>query len=57
MKNNKYLIMKEKRELVLEGKNILVCVGKSKKNAFGNEKGIVKTLKYIPSKKDPKMNI
>lgn len=49
--------MKEKRELVLEGKNILVCVGKSKKNAFGNEKGIFKTLKYIPSKKNPKMNI
>ena len=57
MKNNKYLTMKEKKELALEGKNVPVCVCKSKKNAFGNEKGIVKTLKYIPSKKDPKMNI
>ncbi len=57
MKNNKYLTMKEKRELALAGKNVPVCVGKSKKNAFGNEKGIVKTLKYIPSKKDPKLNI
>ena len=57
MKNNKYLTMKEKRELALEGKNVPVYVGKSKKNAFGNEKGIVKTLKYIPSKNDPKINI
>lgn len=57
MKNNKYLTMKEKRELALAEKNVPVCVGKSKKNAFGNEKGIVKTLKYIPSKKDPKLNI
>ena len=43
--------------MALAGKNVPVCVGKSESNTFENEKGIVKALKYIPSKKDPKLNI
>ncbi len=57
MKKIRYLTMQEKKELALAGKNVPVCVGKSESNTFGNEKGIVKVLKYIPSKKDPKLNI
>lgn len=56
MKKIRYLTAQEKK-LALAGKNVPICVGKSKMNAFGNEKGIVKALKYIPSKKDPKLNI
>lgn len=57
MKNNKYLTMEEKRKLALEGKHVPLCVNNTKSDAFGNEKGIVKILKYIPSKKDPKLKL
>ena len=55
MKNNRYLTMEEKRQLALEGKDVPLCTHNSK--GFGNEKGIVKTLKYIPNKKDPKIKL
>ncbi len=55
--DNKYLTMEEKKKLALEGKNVPIRYNKSNKNSFGNEKGIVKSLRYTPSKKDPKLKI
>ena len=57
MKNNKYLTMEEKRKLALEGKDVPLSVSNFHSNAFGNKKGVVKSLKYIPSKKDPKIKL
>ena len=57
MKSNKYLTMEEKRKLALEGKDIPLSVSNFHSNAFGNKKGVVKSLKYIPSKKDPKIKL
>ena len=57
MKKDKYLTMKEKKQLALEGKDIPLSSGNMKTDAFGNKRGIVKALKYIPNKKDPKIKL